>query len=103
MRLGIRRKDIVAVALAVVVCLVSGADAAFSREGTQRFRLSEGDYVSIPTLRWTCLMSNDHGRPLFTCTTDTKPVRSVTITPHRLDVGITRSPVVIHGGYRFTY
>lgn len=103
MRYGIRGKGVVAVALAAAACLALGADAALSRHAAQHFQLREGDYVSIPALRWTCLMSNDHGRPLFTCTTDTKPVRSVTVTPHQLDVGITKPPGVIHGGYRFTY
>jgi hypothetical protein len=98
-----RGKGPVAIALAAAACLALGAAAALSRESAQHVRLHEGDYVSIPALRWTCLMSNDHGRPLFTCTTDTKPVRSLTITPHQLYVGITRRPVIVHGGYRFTY
>lgn len=83
-------------------CLAVGIGASFDQQ-TRHYRLLRGDSVEIPALRWTCLMSAFQGRPIFTCTTDLKPVRSVTIWPHQITVGITGQPIRIHGGYRFDY
>jgi hypothetical protein len=92
----------IAFVLTGAACLTVGVGASFAQQA-HHYQLRRGDYVAIPALRWTCGMSAVHGRPIFTCTSDLKPVRSVTIWPHQITVGITRPPVAVHGGYRFGY
>src|SRR5690349_16691741 len=91
------------------VCAVAGlvgvalALGFGSRSGQRHYRLRTGDSVSIPALRWTCLASTVHGRPIFTCTSDDKPIRGDTIWRHQIVVGGSGPPVPVQGGYRFHY
>lgn len=106
MAVSMRNGRMFVVLVFVLVCvagLTFSVAARSSQEAARHYRLQDGDYVAIPALRWTCVMSADRGRPLFTCTSDDKPVRSVTVFPHQIYVGVTRAPVRVHGGYRFTY
>jgi hypothetical protein len=92
-------------AVIVVTGLVSAALlVGFTyRNGQRHIVLNAGDSVSIPTLHWTCLASTFHGRPLFTCTSDNKTVRSVTVWLHQVTVGGIGRPAAMHGGYLFRF
>jgi hypothetical protein len=84
-------------------CLAGTIGAGFGDAAAHHYRLRRGDYVEVPALRWTCLMSSVQSRPIFTCTTDNKRVRSVTLGLHDIWVGVTHQPAAVHGGYRFSY
>lgn len=93
------------VAALVVACLASAAFlVGFGERNAQRqITVKPGDYVRIPALGWGCIASVFRGQPLFTCTSDNKPVRDVTIWAHQIIVGGIGRPAPVHGGYRFRF
>jgi hypothetical protein len=97
-----RRFSLAVSVIAAVVC-VTFAVGFVSRNAHSHSQLKAGDSVSIPALRWTCQVSTLRGRPLFTCTSDDKPVHSATIWRHQIIVGGSGRPGGVHGGYRFHF
>jgi hypothetical protein len=100
--LSIRGSRLVVLVIAGLV-FVAFAVGFVSQSGQNHFRLRAGDSVSIPALHWTCLASTLHGRPIFTCTSDEKPVHGDTIWRHQIIFGGSGRPVRVHGGYRFRF
>jgi D-arabinose 1-dehydrogenase-like Zn-dependent alcohol dehydrogenase len=100
--LSIRRSRLVVPVIAGLV-FVALAVGFVSQSGEKHFRLRVGDSVSIPSLHWTCLASTLHGRPIFTCTSDEKPVHGDTISQRQIIVGGSGRPLRVHGGYRFRF
>jgi hypothetical protein len=97
------RQFSLAVPVIAALVFVTCAVGFVSRSPHTHFQLRAGDSVSIPALHWTCLASTLHGRPLFTCTSDDKPVHSATIWRHQIIVGGSGRPVGGGGGYRFHF
>jgi hypothetical protein len=100
--LSIRRSRLVVLVIAGLG-FVALAVGFVSQSGQKQVRLRVGDSVSIPALHWTCLASTLHGRPIFTCTSDERPVHADTILRHQIIVGGSGRPVRVHGGYRFRF
>jgi hypothetical protein len=94
---------LVGMALAIAACSTVAAGVAFARDQSTHYQLRRGDFVSVPSLGWTCLASTHRDHPIFTCTTNDKPIRSITVAPQQIVVGDTRPPTVVHGGYAFRY
>ena len=83
--------------------MTMSAWASGSHSASRHFSARQGDTVSLPALHWTCLMSSAATRPLFTCTSDRKPIAQVVIQSASITVGGSGKPIPVHGGYRFHY
>jgi hypothetical protein len=98
-----QKARLVAMALAIAASSTVAIGVAFARDQSTRYQLRRGDSVAVLSLGWTCLASTYRGHPIFTCTTNEKPIRSITVAPQQIIVGNTRPPMVVHGGYSFRY
>jgi hypothetical protein len=69
------------------------------------YRLKRGDIVHVPALRWTCLVGTSPRTRTqeLDCTTDDKPIASVSISKHHILVATGHAPRRSSGGYRFPY
>jgi hypothetical protein len=90
---------LVAVSTATLTVGLGNGDATSGH----RYRLVRGDLVQVPALGWTCLAANGGASPIFTCTSDSKPIKSAAIGLHQIIVGVPHAPAAVHGGYRFDY
>lgn len=94
---------LVAAAVAIVASSTLAVGVAFARDQSTHYQLRRGDSVAVPSLGWTCLASTYREHPIFTCTTNQKPIRSITVSPQQIIAGNTRPPTVVHGGYSLRY
>jgi hypothetical protein len=103
----IARKHVVGAALAAT--FAAAAFAAISGAATSsahHYVLRTGDAISVPSLRWSCLVAKvppNAATPTLVCTTDGKPVRAVNVASKTISVSTGVAPVRRDGTYTFTY
>jgi hypothetical protein len=101
----IARKHVVVVVVAVAIGAAASAAVSGAANSTgHHYVLRTGDSISIPSLRWSCLVARaptNVAKEKLLCTTDGKPVSALNIT--RRDVSVSAGIPPKKSGLTYTF